>query len=257
MKRHLLSFAVACVAAAGAFAQSGAVSERAKFLIDGCFFSEMPTECEGRDLEVVMLKKEGGGNLMVISNLALTDKSKAYAMPSSAVPDAGFWIAEAAKDTHVRMSMKINAPEKTLLVEGDKLGSFAVRDLDGKSWGGSAASGRPMLLNFWHTGCGPCRKEMPEISAWVDEFPGTDFLAVTYNTPDEIKPVVADRGFRFVQIASDRTLWDMFGIKQTPTTVLVDASGTIRKVVVGTNREKRDIIRGELALLAAETAKCD
>lgn len=96
------------------------------------------------------------------------------------------------------------------------------------------------MLNFWYTGCGPCIKEMPELSTWVDACPDVNFLAVTWNTADEIRPVVRRRGFRFVQIAGDKSLWRMFGVQQTPTTVVIDKDGTVRKIVLGTNQQKRD-----------------
>ena len=94
-------------------------------------------------------------------------------------------------------------------------------------------------MNFWYTGCGPCIKEMPELSTWVDACPDVNYLAVTWNTADEIRAIIERRGFRFVQITGDKSLWKMFGVQQTPTIVVIDKDGTVRKVVIGTSEQKR------------------
>lgn len=67
-----------------------------------------------------------------------------------------------------------------------------------------------------------------------------NFLAVTWNTADEIQSIVRRRGFRFVQVAGDMSLWKMFGVQQTPTTIVLDKEGVVRKIVLGTNQQKRD-----------------
>ena len=80
---------------------------------------------------------------------------------------------------------------------------------------------------------------MPEISKWKGECPDVNFLAVTYNSFEEIKDIVERQNFRFTQVAGDRTLWEMFMVQQTPTTVLIDKDGVVRKLVIGTNGQKR------------------
>ena len=79
-----------------------------------------------------------------------------------------------------------------------------------------------------------------QLSTWVDACPDVNFLAVTWNTADEIRSIIERRGFRFVQITDNKSLWQMFGVQQTPTTVVIDRDGVVRKVVLGTNQQKRD-----------------
>lgn len=40
-------------------------------------------------------------------------------------------------------------------------------------------------------------------------------------------------------MAGDSVLWKMFGVQQTPTTVVLDKQGVVRKLVIGTSQQKR------------------
>ncbi len=53
--------------------------------------------------------------------------------------------------------------------------------------------GRPLVLNFWFTGCKPCIAEMPELSRWVVEMPDANYIAVTYEAPEDIAKLVVPK----------------------------------------------------------------
>lgn len=219
-----------------------AQKKEAKFLIDGLFFSEMPSDTEGQKYSISILKNDKGGELFLLSGVKLSEKARMYALPKSEVPDADYWLGQARNATKFFQIIETKQPGLALKV-GDKIKSFQVKDTEGETWSNGSTLGKPLVLNFWYTGCGPCIREMPELSTWVDAFPEVNFLAVTWNSAQEIKSVVERKGFRFVQIASDKTLWKMFGVQQTPTTVVLDKAGVVRKIVLGTNQQKRDELR--------------
>lgn len=202
-------------------------------------FNEMPSDVDGKQVGVIILSDQDGNKIMAIKGVKLSDESKRYAVKKEDVPNADYWIEQAQVRESMAMKMVYNVPKKTRIAEGDTIGQFSVKDVDGRVWDNASTRGRALVLNFWYTGCGPCIREMPEISKWKDECPDVNFLAVTYNSFEEIKDIVERQNFRFTQVAGDRTLWEMFMVQQTPTTVLIDKDGVVRKLVIGTNGQKR------------------
>jgi cytochrome c biogenesis protein CcmG/thiol:disulfide interchange protein DsbE len=63
--------------------------------------------------------------------------------------------------------------------------------LDGERISTSELLGHVVILTFWATWCGPCREELPLLSAYAtrhaDE--GLTVLAFTLNSPDELRKV--------------------------------------------------------------------
>lgn len=224
-----------------------------KLLIDGCFFNEMPSDVDGKQIGVIILSDQDGNKIMAIKGVKLSDDAKRYAVKKEDVPNADYWIKQAETKEDMAMKMVYNVSRKTKIAEGDTIGQFCVKDVAGRVWDNASTKGRVLVINFWYTGCGPCIREMPEISKWKDECPDANFLAVTYNSFDEIKDIVERQNFRFTQVVGDRTLWEMFMVQQTPTTVLIDKDGVVRKLTIGTNGQKRhDMLQAIKKVSAAQ-----
>lgn len=88
--------------------------------------------------------------------------------------------------------------------------------------------GRPVLLTFWASWCGPCRMELPELEKLAAELADEDFALVTINT-DQLPAV----GVRFLQRygidvpayrVHPQTLLRL-GVESLPTNVLLDREG--------------------------------
>ena len=76
---------------------------------------------------------------------------------------------------------------------------FTMLDMDGNEVTLASFFGKPIILNFWASWCGPCKSEMPEIQKFYEEY-GEEihFLLVSVDDSlDTAKTFIADSGYTF------------------------------------------------------------
>ena len=80
---------------------------------------------------------------------------------------------------------------------GAGLAQFTLSDRDGKQWSLAGLRGKVVLLNFWATWCGPCRKEMPDLESVYQRFgpEGLVVLSITDDEPEKVKSYLAGRPY--------------------------------------------------------------
>jgi thiol-disulfide isomerase/thioredoxin len=106
--------------------------------------------------------------------------------------------------------------------------------------------GKPVLMTFWASWCGPCRMELPELEKLAVELADQGFTLITVNT--DRSP--AD-GVRFLQrydievpvYRMDRQSLAQLGVKGLPTNVLLDREGRPVGIWRGYAPELPDVIR--------------
>ena len=59
------------------------------------------------------------------------------------------------------------------------------------------AQGKPMVIDFWATWCGPCRKVGPTIQELADQYEGQAIIGKV-NIEEDADGIVADFGIRYV-----------------------------------------------------------
>jgi peroxiredoxin len=64
---------------------------------------------------------------------------------------------------------------------------FTLADSLGKEWNLKALRGKVVLVNFWNTFCGPCRKEMPDLEALYRRFKDQGFVVLAISGDDVAK----------------------------------------------------------------------
>lgn len=153
---------------------------------------------------------------------------------------AGFWAGGALKPPPRAVSIDIPAP----LAIGTPAPDFALPDLSGTTRTLADFRGRPLLINFWATWCGPCVEEMPLLAAARASHAasGLEVIGIALDDPGAVREFVARLAIDYpilldVPGRSDTSV--RYGDSQgvLPFTVLVDAQGRIAGVRAGSFNE--------------------
>ncbi len=122
-------------------------------------------------------------------------------------------------------------------VIGEKAPDFTLPNLDGESVSLTDFEGRPMLINFWNTGCPPCREEMPYLQEVYDERQGSELVMLTINIGQNaatVKSFLHDNNLSLpVLLDTDAAVTQRYGMPGIPTTFFIDRDGILRVKVIG------------------------
>jgi peroxiredoxin len=139
---------------------------------------------------------------------------------------------------------------KTLLKPGTKAPDFTLKTPDGESFKLSSQRGRYVVIDFWASWCGDCRRMSPKMDTLSIHYsPDTvAFVGVSYDTDKNTwVKYLATKGNDFIIHVSELKKWKetetskQYGINWIPSMYLIDPNG---KVVMATT----DIAKLEKAL---------
>ena len=112
---------------------------------------------------------------------------------------------------------------------GEIAPNFAFFLADGRGADLASLQGKPVVLNFWATWCGPCRAEMPDLVALHESDTGLVVLEV--NVGEELSAVeefASEFGMNMTVVLDQEDLIRRaYGVRNMPTTVFIKADGTI------------------------------
>lgn len=130
---------------------------------------------------------------------------------------------------------------------GNLAPDFHLQSLDGEAVSLSGLRGRPVLLNFWASWCGPCRSEMPFLQEifddgkWADE--GLAILAVNIGeSPVTVKEfLMVNRLSLPVLLDVKQDVAQQYNTRNIPMTFFIGKDGIIRDRVIGAFPDKSEI----------------
>src|SRR5262249_40091023 len=100
--------------------------------------------------------------------------------------------------------------------------------------------GKPVVLSFWASWCGPCRRELPALSEFSQHHKDVMFLAVNVDRDRNaaerfLKEVAVNLPLAF---DSDSSAMGRFDVVSMPTLFVLDKNGTVKLRKVGFSPEK-------------------
>src|SRR5574344_1647 len=150
----------------------------------------------------------------------------------------GYLKGDNLKDEFV-VKVKSGLESKKATAEGKKFTDFTIVQDESDPAGSTArlsdfvGKGKYILVDFWASWCGPCRREIPNIAAVYQKYKGDKFdvLSVAvWDKPADTKAAAAENGVVWNQIINaQRIPTDLYGIDGIPHIILFGPDGTIVK----------------------------
>lgn len=166
-------------------------------------------------------------------------------VPTATLSSSGQAVAPTAQATPKPNATPTQSPTKASRPKPPKKGApayeFSLSDLEGNRVALSDFRGKKVMLNFWATWCGPCRREIPHMVKLYGELYDQGFEIVAVNLREDPAKVA-----RFVEQFKMNfpILLDKYGqvggeyyVRAIPTSIFLDEAGIIQAVHRGTLTE--------------------
>jgi thiol-disulfide isomerase/thioredoxin len=134
-----------------------------------------------------------------------------------------------------------NIAEITGVTEREGLApAFTWRGTDGREVRFDDERGGVTLVNFWATWCGPCKKELPDLVELSRRYADRGFRVIgvatdrTPNAASLVAEFVGKYSIPYQVVLSTQEVERAFGnVRQMPTSFLVDRDGRIVRTIIG------------------------
>lgn len=120
--------------------------------------------------------------------------------------------------------------------------NFKLSTMDGKTVELKQLAGKAVVVNFWATWCGPCRREIPGMIKVYEKYKakGLEIVGISLDRGGwkDLKPYLAKNPIAYpIVLGGDAEAQAYGGIEGIPTTFFVDRKGNIVSKTVGAMEE--------------------
>ncbi|MBQ4150490.1 MAG: TlpA family protein disulfide reductase [Clostridia bacterium] len=162
-------------------------------------------------------------------------------VPDSEVPDVEVPDNEVpdneVPDVEVTDNEVTDSVEETVYIDyANATDDFTVYDENGKEVDLSDFFGKPIVVNFWASWCGPCTSEMPHFEKAYKEY-GDEIHFLMVNVGDSFSDAfefASNNDYTFpIYHDSEYNASIVYGVSSIPMTLFINADGTLNNYQIG------------------------
>ncbi|MCU1232603.1 MAG: hypothetical protein JWP63_570 [Candidatus Solibacter sp.] len=125
---------------------------------------------------------------------------------------------------------------------------------EGKALDSTDLRGKVVVANFWFTGCGPCKAEIPDLNRLTKEFAGKDVVFLAFTLDDDMELLhrfLKDVPFDYTIVPRSSAIADQFGVQSYPSHIVIGADGKIESMLMGGGPHRAEELKTIVARLSA------
>ena len=141
-------------------------------------------------------------------------------------------------------------------LKGKPAPGFSLVDLSGKKVSLADFKGKPVLVTFWATWCGPCKLEMPWLQEFSKKYADQGLVTLGIATDEVPKSVITGvinkAGVTYPTLLADDKVMEAYGgVGFVPESFYVDRKGNIMTETAGLNEDGKDELEANIKKLVA------
>lgn len=136
---------------------------------------------------------------------------------------------------------------------GHKVPSFELELSGGGTFSSKQIMGKVTYLTFYASWCGSCKRELPELNAWHEQYKdeGLQIIAVGVDKNEKLSEDFAAKFHPLYPVGLDpkAKVMGQFDINAMPTSYIIDRSGVIRYKEVGFKQDEVHLVKTRVETL--------
>ncbi|TJZ49428.1 TlpA family protein disulfide reductase [Sphingobacterium olei] len=182
----------------------------------------------------VLSKTPSYYTLLKFRNIFSSSHSKAHLdLMSSTLSNLSGQLGESELAVSLTKAVKAEIESIDRNKLGNSVGIFSISKPDGTSFSNKSLTGKPYILAFSATWCGPCKEFIPVLTTLYDKYRDKDLEVVYINLHDDKEAwlkMIEDYNMKWTNVSelsemSQSELVGLFNVRSIPNYILVDRHG--------------------------------